>query len=110
MSILVQKLSQGEHPAEVSLQPERTLQALKQRIDRGYIHVKFTETQGGTELGIRLDRSASQLDADFEKGSGELRLVGDLTLDYVKVRCTVRIDLATFSGKGHLTPLQQITL
>jgi len=35
-------------------------------------------------------------------GSAEIKLVGDLTLDYVRVTCVARIDLATLEGEGHL--------
>jgi len=100
---LVQRLSEGEHPVEVSLRPEKTAQALQECIERGYVHIKFTNTQGGTELGVRLDKNASDLGkADFAGQRGSLRLIGGLTLDYVKVRCIADIDLSTLAGKGHL--------
>jgi len=100
---LVQRLSEGEHPVEVSLRPDKTTQALRESIDRGYVHIKFINTQGGTELGVRLDKSASDLgQADFSGQRGSVRLVGGLTLDYVPVRCIADIDLSTLSGKGHL--------
>lgn len=105
MSELVQKLSNVEQPVEISLRPERNIKVLKECIDRGYVHVKFTETKGGTELGIRLDRDASNLNADFDKGVGKITLVGGLTLDYVKVQCVAEIDLSSLSGKGRLIPV-----
>jgi len=104
---LVQRLSEGEHPVEVTLRPEKTAQALKESIDRGYVHIKFTNTQGGTELGVRLDKSASDFGAaDFSGQRGSVRLVGGLTLDYVKVRCIADIDLSTLAGKGRLERAQ----
>jgi len=103
MSLLVQKLSQGEHPVEIALRPEPTLARLKECIERGYVHLKFVDTRGGTELGIRLDMQASSLDADFEKGIGHIKLVGSLILDYVKVNCVADIDISSFTGTGHLT-------
>jgi hypothetical protein len=105
MSQLVQKLSQGDHAVEIILKPERSAKVLKEYIDRGYVNVKFTETQGGTELTVRLDKEASNLNADFEKGTGQLRFVGNHILDYVKVQCIAEIDLASFTGKGHLRPV-----
>jgi uncharacterized protein YbdZ (MbtH family) len=103
---LVSRLSKGDHPVESSLRPEKTAQALKERIDLGYVHIKFTGTRGGTELGVRLDRGALDLSqADFENQTGMVHLEGELTLDYVKVRCIADIDLKTFTGKGHLTPV-----
>lgn len=107
MNELVQRLSDGEHPVEASLRPEKTVEALKESIDRGYVHIKFTETKGGTELGVRLDQEASDLSkADFSGEAGSVHLVGDLTLNYVKVQCIADIDLNTFEGKGRLMPLE----
>jgi uncharacterized protein YbdZ (MbtH family) len=103
---LVSRLSKGRHRVESSLRPERTAQALKERIDLGYVHIKFTETKGGTELGVRLDRETTDLSkADFDNQSGEVHLEGELTLDYVKVRCVADIDIKTLVGKGHLVPV-----
>ena len=100
---LVDKLCVGEHPVVASLRPETTAQALKRRIDLGYVLIKFTKTKGGTELGVRIDQEATNLSrADFENQTGEVHLEGDLTLDYVKVRCVADIDLKTLAGKGHL--------
>jgi hypothetical protein len=100
---LVDKLCEGDHRVEAGLRPEKTVKALKDRIDMGYVHVKFTETKGGTELGVRLDRETLDLShADFESQSGAVHLEGELTLDYVKVRCIADIDLNTLAGKGHL--------
>jgi uncharacterized protein YbdZ (MbtH family) len=103
---LVDRLSEGDHPVEVSLRPEKTVKLFKEAIDRGYVHIKFTDTQGGTELGVRLDREASDLgNALFEGQNGSVRLVGGLTLNYVKVRLVADIDLNTLTGKGHLDPV-----
>jgi uncharacterized protein YbdZ (MbtH family) len=100
---LVEKLCKGRHRVEASLRPEKTAKALKDRIDMGYVHIKFTETKGGTELGVRLDRDTLDLSqADFESQAGAVHLEGELTLDYVKVRCIADLDLKTLAGKGHL--------
>ncbi|GAA6620721.1 MbtH domain protein [Scytonema sp. NUACC26] len=107
MNELVQRLSSGEHPVEASLRPEKTPTALKECIDRGYVHIKFTNTRGGTDLGVRLDPKASNFnEADFENQKGQVHLVGDLTLNYVKVRCIADIDLGTLEGKGRLEPVE----
>jgi hypothetical protein len=67
------------------------------------VHIKFTNTRGGTELGVRLDREACNFnEADFENGTGKLHVEGGLTLDYVKVRLIADIDLPTLEGKGRL--------
>lgn len=103
MSQIVDQLSEGVHPVSVSLRPEKTVDAFKRAIDDGYVHVKFTDTQGGTELGLRLDRDASDFKAArFSGQSGHVRLVGALTLDYVNVLCVADINLPSLEGTGHL--------
>ena len=103
MNELVKKLTEGDHPVEASLRPEKTVQAFKECIDRRYVHIKFTDTKGGTDLGIRVDEDALDLSqADFEKEEGKVSLAGNLTLDYEKVRLFAEIDLATLNGTGHL--------
>jgi len=100
---LVDKLCEGYHPVEVSLRPERTVKGFKEAIDRNYVHVKFTGTKGGTELAFMPDRNASDFSkADFESGRGSAHLEGELTLDYVKVKCIVDLNLETLEGKGKL--------
>jgi uncharacterized protein YbdZ (MbtH family) len=104
---LVDRLSTGDHPVEVSLRPDKTVQRLKEQIERGFVHIKFTNTQGGTELGVRLDPEQSDYSqADFVQHTGTIRLVGGLTLNYVKVRCVAHIDLTTLTGQGHLEPVE----
>lgn len=110
MNELVQRLSTGEHPVEVSLRPDKTAAALKERIDLGHVHIKFTDTRGGTELGVKLDRDACDLSqANFDQPVGTVHLVGELILNYVKVRCVADIDLATLEGSGHLDPLAELS-
>lgn len=106
MNELVQKLSEGQHPVEITLRSERTCAAFKRCIDRGYVHVKFTDTRGGTELGVTLDTGAIDLSAaNFESAEGKVRLVGDLTLNYVRVRCRADVDLKSLAGTGNLEPV-----
>jgi hypothetical protein len=110
MSDLVQRLSTDTHPVIVSLRPTRSAAALKECVDRGYVLVKFTETRGGTELGVTLDPAATDLSgADFASAVGKVTLAGDLTLDYVPVRCIAEIDLSTLDGRGYLQPRAEIT-
>jgi hypothetical protein len=105
MNELVQRLTQ-EQPVKVSLRPEATVDAFKAALDRGYVHILFTETRGGTELGVGVDpASLDRSGADFAKQTGEVKLAGDLTLDYERVRCHAKIDLATLHGTGWLEPL-----
>jgi hypothetical protein len=81
-----------------------TVEELRTRTgDMGYMLIKFTETRGGTELGVRLDRDATDLSAaDFDKGTGTAHVEGTLVLNYDPVRCIADIDLATLKGTGRL--------
>jgi uncharacterized protein YbdZ (MbtH family) len=100
---LVDRLCDGSHPVLASLRPEASAAALRDAIDGQYVFIRFTGTAGGTELGVRLDDGETDLTgADFEAGTGQVRLSGTLTLDFEAVRCTATIDLASLEGKGHL--------
>jgi Core binding factor beta subunit len=104
---IVDRLCEGDHPVEVGLRPERSVELFKEAIDRNYVHIKFTMTRGGTELGVRLDRDACDFSrADFENENGTVHIVGGLTLDYVKVKCIADIDLGTLEGAGHLEKVE----
>lgn len=105
---LVDFLCDGDHPVEASLRPENSTERLKDCVERGYLHIKFTDTRGGTELGIQLDRdSIDSARARFAEGSGTTRLAGELTLNYRKVRCVAVLDILTCSGKGHLEAVEE---
>lgn len=103
MDELVAFLSTGVHPLEVTLRPQRTAVELESRIRLGHVHLTFTDTRGGTELGVQLDPAATNIDeADFTRGTGRVRIAGSLSLNFVPVRCIADIDLATLKGSGHL--------
>ena len=105
---LVDRLCEGDHPVQVGLRPDSSVERFKEALDRNYIHIRFTNTGGGTELGFRLDRDSCDLSgADFESGAGAIHVEGGLTLDYVKARCIADIDLKTLQGKGRLVKADQ---
>lgn len=100
---LVKRLSTGEHPVEISLRPKKSLQSLRQCIERGFVYIKFTNTRGGTELGIKIDENNSDWkQMDSGDPTGHISLVGDLVLNYTRVQCVAEIDLGTFKGTGYL--------
>lgn len=104
MDELVKKLSEGRHPIEAS-RPRKTSAALKECIDRNYVHIMFKNT--GTELGMELDRIDCQLDgSDFESSRGVVQLAGSLVLNFQKVRLFAKIDLSTMEGEGYLSPIK----
>ena len=106
---LVDRLCEGVHPVEAGLRPNKTVENLKAAIDRGYVYIKFTDTKGGTELGVRLTPEACDFSkADFESGTGELHIEGNLTLDYVPVVCVADLNLATLEGSGQLIKVETI--
>lgn len=106
MDELVTRLCKGKHPIKVSLLSTKTAKAFQERIQDGYVHIKFTTTKGGTVLGVEIDKEASDLSkADFEEQSGSVHLVGGLVLNYEEVRCFADIDLSTLVGEGRLETL-----
>ena len=109
MNELVQRLTESDHPVRVG-GPQPSLEEFQKRVqDMGYVFIKFPETRGGTELGIRIDKNATDLSqADFEQGTGVAHIEGTLTLDYVKVRCVADIELETLYGTGHLVALEEV--
>lgn len=108
MNELIERLTK-EQEIEAGLRPEPTVEAFKAAIDRNYVHARFPNTRGGTELGFPLDRGRSDLSgADFEKGTGSVKIVGELVLDYTRVRFHGTIDLATLKGTGYLEPLGEV--
>ncbi|HZO70901.1 MAG TPA: hypothetical protein VFB60_01790 [Ktedonobacteraceae bacterium] len=110
MNDLVQRLSQGSHAVIVG-GPRPSLEEFKQRVEHmGYVFIKFTSTQGGTDLGVRVDKAATDLgQANFDQRSGIAHVEGNLTLNYVKVRCVADIDLSTLGGTGHLVALENVS-
>jgi len=108
MSELVQKLAEGDHPVAVGGSLP-TLEDFKRRVtEMGYVFIKFTATRGGTDLGFRVDQSATRTEgADFDQGTGSVHVEGDLKLDYVPIRVVADVDLSTLVGTGHLVIRQE---
>ena len=109
MDELVERLSKGDHPV-IANRGDKDAKDLKQRLDQGFLLVKFTDTRGGTELGSALDKEKTDLsNADFENGTGTVHLEGYLTLNYVRVRLIADFDISTMEGKGHLDILEEVS-
>jgi hypothetical protein len=109
MNELVLRLSEGSHPITVG-GPNPTLEELQKRLEEmGYVFIKFTDTRGETDLGVRVDQRATQMNrSQFEQRKGVVHIEGTLTLNYVKVRCIADIELATLAGNGHLVALESV--
>jgi uncharacterized protein YbdZ (MbtH family) len=106
---LVDFLCDGKHPVELCLRPERSISLLKEALEQNYVRIRFTDTAGGTDLGIPLDKGKCVFhEADVESARGTIHLEGVLTLDYTRVRCTIELDLQTFSGSGQLSKISAL--
>lgn len=105
MTDLVKRLSSGSHL--VSAERYKSGGEFKEAINRGFVLIKFTETRGGTELGVRLDRERNAV--DLTNPSGMVQLVGTLELDYHRVECVVEIDVDTRKGVGSLRHVGNVT-
>ena len=108
MDDLVQRLAAGKHPITLG-GPRRSKEELQKRIeDIGYVFVKFTDTQGGTDLGVRVYRQATDLShANFQQYTGVAHIEGTLTLNEVNVRCVADLELETLNGTGYLVVLAE---
>jgi hypothetical protein len=105
MNELVERLTNGLHP--IVADRSASARELREQIERGFVLLKFPKTRGGTELGSQLDMQQTRLEgADFENGTGNVRLVGNLTLNYDKVQLVADIDLASLKGTGHLVLIE----
>jgi uncharacterized protein YbdZ (MbtH family) len=103
---VVERLSHGDHPVEIIGLAQDPLPRLRERIELGHVMVRFPETRGGTELGIRFDPKSLQLTGcDLNAGTGQLALRGELTLDGTRVRVHADIDIARLAGRGRLEVL-----
>jgi uncharacterized protein YbdZ (MbtH family) len=96
---LVERLSTGSHPVAASRCS--TIGAFQECVERGYLHMRFTET--GTELGVRIDAAAQQrIGTEVARGAGTVRVESRLVLNDVPVRCVADIDLSSLAGSGRL--------
>jgi hypothetical protein len=111
MDELVQRLAQGDHPVTVG-GSKPTLEEFRERIEGlKYVFLKFTDTRGGTDLGVRVDSNASDLSqTHFAQHRGNIHVEGTLTLNSVNVRCVADIEAETLMGKGHLVLLEEAHL
>lgn len=105
MNDLVKRLS--EKQTHVAFEKRtKTLQEIQKRIQDGFVFVTFTQTRGGTELGINIEKELSDFsNANFDQGTGKIKLSGTCELNYNKVRCIANVDLSNMEGEGILIPL-----
>ena len=103
MDDLVARLSTGKHRVLFETQSKEMLEIKKRLLDLKYVFLKFTDTNGGTELGIHIDETLTSIkNSDFENGLGEIHIVGICSLNYQRIRCTADVNLATKEGIGYV--------
>lgn len=104
MNNLVEKLTTAQQIQ--ANKPDLSGKGLKERIDLGYVHILFKETD--TELCIKLNKEHCHIDsADFENNTGTVHLEGGITLNYETVKCIADINLANMQGQGRLVSLNE---
>jgi uncharacterized protein YbdZ (MbtH family) len=97
------RLSRERQRVELNLGSAQSIEELLRQVETGYVHVRFTETRGGTSLAVPLEPGlADQIKTQAARGEGTVEIAGGLTLDYVPVRCIADIDLSTLAGTGKL--------
>lgn len=75
---------------------------LKRAAENGYVLVKFTGTQGGTELGANVKNDDPKCKVTFDDAARTATIQGRLKLDFTPVHLHAVINLDNFQGKGHL--------
>jgi uncharacterized protein YbdZ (MbtH family) len=95
---VVTYLSQGDHPVQVTA---GSAEQFLERIKSGYVKIKFTDTRGGTEVGVNLDAGARDA-VGVEQQNGKVHIASDLTLNYRRVHLTADVALETLKGVGRL--------
>jgi len=100
---LVERLCSGTHKVRAVVRPENSIDAFREALERGFVQIEFTETQGGTVIGFPVEIEQSDL-AKVSNGNrnGQLAIEGALTLNFQKVRCVASIDLSNLAGEGRL--------
>jgi hypothetical protein len=103
MDNLVKKLSIGKHPVVFEIRTKGIQQIKERLVTLKFVFIKFTNTEGGTELGLHVDNVLTSFDETiFASSAGVIHIVGTCELNYHKVRCIADIELATKKGIGYL--------
>lgn len=95
MDSLVRRLSNGLHRVRAT-----RVASTEDFFDRwrlGYVFIEFMDTEGGTELGIKVDVSEMP-----DTASETVTVSGELVLNFEPVICTATLDLETLEGQGGL--------
>lgn len=99
---LIEKLINTHHSVVIGYRNEST-EMLAENLKDHYIHIKFPDTQGETELGLSIDQELSNI-SEFlnDPDQGTLHIAGRTTLDYKPILCLAEIDKKTRKGKAYV--------
>lgn len=99
MDELVGRLCGGEH--DVTTSHAQSVDELRASLHRQYLLIEVEGTRGGTELGIALGAdTAHNARVALDRGDDRIELSGELTLNYVPLRCVADIVPATQRGRA----------
>lgn len=95
---LVEKLINTKHSVVIGYRNESDVE-LAESLKDHYIHIKFSNTQGETELGISIDPNLSNIDEFLDHpNQGIFHIAGRTILDSEPILCTAQIDKKTRKG------------
>ena len=80
----------------------KDVEKLKKAVENGYVLVKFTGTQGGTELGANVKNSDPACQVTFNEQARTATIQGRLKLDFTPVHLFATVSLDSFQGTGYL--------
>lgn len=102
MDTLVAFLISKQQPVRVVLKPEETLEEFVACMERKFVNLLFTDTKGGTEIGITITETS--LKADEIHNSAEIfTLQGECSLNFEKIKVKVDLALKDFTGSAEVT-------
>jgi MbtH protein len=98
-SPLVRRLCSGPSPVEFVSYSGNTREALREQMEMGHIHVRFAGPRGDADLRLTL-RPGTDSPSHDPGGQGQksIQLVGEAVVDFVKLRCTVILQLENLRG------------
>lgn len=94
---LISILSDGKNHPIIILSDNKD--KVLNQIQQGYIHIKFTDTIGGSCLTLELDQSITDIEC---WDNNIINLEGELILDYQHVKCIIEFNVLTLQGHGLL--------
>jgi len=105
MDKLLHFLSQGDHPVKVILKPKETLDEFISCMERGFLNVLFSDTQGGTEVGIVISQSSLEY-GDIDQSTQNISIQGECGLNFNKIKISMELSLTDYTGLAQVRILE----